>query len=116
MQQTERPRALVDWPNEASIIARVIQLIGDRAQEEAGEDDQDRYCHEPSTPNAGKMATLAPALSWLINLAMDDYDLPETVMESLDFEQDYIAEKALKELPREQVESIRDHCFPERED
>ena len=94
---TPEHEALLNWPNNDSIRNRIMALI---VLQRGNPNPGYKY------PNVQATWDAAPDLEHLISSQMDEYDMPEKLLEYLDLEQTRVATEILEHLPHNQKDRL----------
>ena len=94
---THQHEALLNWPNNQSISTAVQAMV---ALHSGHQDPAHDF------PNAQEISDQAPDLEGLIQEHMDNYDMPQYLLEQLHREQARIAQDVLLKLPKNQKDRL----------
>ena len=101
--QSLQPQPLHPWPNEVSIAINLTEKLQKWVWEETGE----RLHEVESVLQLDEIYRTAPGLQQVVKDTIDGRHLPNDAYEFLDREESEVIELVLKNLPSEQVSSLK---------
>ena len=88
---------LIKWPNNESIRGTILELIA----RDQGDTDPD-----PRWMNLAETTAAVPGIMEAIQAEMDEYRMPQALMEDLDREQTHMAREVMRKMPAEHRENL----------
>ncbi len=88
---------LIKWPNNESIRETILQLI---AKDQGDLDPDGRWM------NLAETTAAAPGIMDVIQKEMEEYHLPQMLMEDLDKEQTHMVREVMRKIPVEHRDNL----------
>ena len=100
-------QSLFSWPNQVSIADRVAQLLVQSVANELDIPDEDP--NEIHRVSSHALANLAPDLPTAVANAMSNHPQDDELNQTLDQQEWFCAQRALKQLPPTQLNALKMH-------
>ena len=103
--ETKSARALIDWPSEQSIRKSALRAMMEMEGEKGL--DPEEWLDTPVLDDE-QIEQLAPSMQAALSKMMDEYDMPDSLLEQLDRENEYLAQViASQTTPKERRELVQ---------